>query len=205
MNDQHESQYFESALSMEAAEAPAVPANSEESPSVDVILISSGEGDHAAGSSQGEEELSESAVSHKRRTKSYALDEEQESKRPKRVDKEYIPLEESSSEEGELSEHSDHDSPIQSPVAEFNEAELLPEYAVEDSAFFKTCKKALSNLKRTLKKAMEKDEFDHIYPLYKIDDDLTEEFVAFVSETLIDWEKFEAPTHEVRAKVKPTE
>lgn len=202
MNDQHESQYFESQLSMEPI-AAATPANSEEER--EVILISSGEVEHAAGSSQGEEILSESSATPKRRSKSYVLDDEQESKRPKREDKEFIPLQDSSSEEGEISEVSDHDSPLASPVAELNDAELLPEYAVEDSAFFKTCKKQLVSLKKALKRAIAKDQFDHIYPLYKIDDDLTEEFVAFVSETLIDWEKFEPPTHEVRVKVKPTE
>jgi hypothetical protein len=174
----HESQFFESQLSVDIPE-PEPAASAEEEDSA-----------HAAGSSQPEEHSSDS---HKRRTTSTPVEDEQESKRVKKVDEEYEPpLSSSSSEEGEISVASDSDSPMEY-VTLFEGGESAEDnanIAYEDSAFFQECRKGLIALKTRLTKAMKKDEFDHVYPMFKVDDDLTDEFVSFVAETLIDWQKF---------------
>ncbi len=174
----HESQFFESQLSVGIPE-PEPAASAEEDSA------------NGAGSSQPEEH---SSGSPKRRTPSTPVEEEQESKRVKKVDEEYEPpSSSSSSEEGEISAASENDSPMEC-VTLFEGADSAEDnanLAYEDSAFFDECRKGLIALKTRLTKAMKKDEFDHIYPMFKVDDDLTDEFVSFVAETLIDWQKFE--------------
>lgn len=170
----HESQFFDSQLSVDIHE-PEPAASAEE------------ESSHGAGSSQHEDASPESP---KRRTPSTPV-EEQGSKRVKKVDLEYTPPSSSSSEEGEISAVSDNDSPLEvSGLFESKDPEEDANLAYEDSNFYQECRKGLIALKSRLTKAMKKDEFAHVYPMFKVDDDLTEEFVSFIAETLIDWQKF---------------
>ena len=169
----HETHFFESQLSLDLHE-PEPAASAEE------------ESSHGAGSSQPE---ADSAESPKRRAPSSPV-EEHESKRVKKVDEEYEPPSSSSSEEGEISAASDNDEPVEVTLFEGQDPEENANLAYEDSAFFQECRKGLIALKSRLTKAMKKDEFDHVYPMFKVDDDLTDEFVSFVAETLIDWQKF---------------
>ena len=179
---EHESQYFEDPVSV--TPFAAEPAASAE------------EAISGAGSSQPDEpqEASEHSSSPKRNSPASPV-KEQESKRVKKLDESFSPAEESSSsEEGEISAASDSDEPIEDPklfdgaAADDDDVQNL---AYEDSEFFEACKKGLSALKGRLTKAMNADKFDYIYPFYKIDDDLADDFVSWCAENMIDWEKFE--------------
>lgn len=178
MQDSHEAQFFDSQLPGDIHE-PEPAASAEEDSS------------HAAGSSQPEEDAAESP---KRRAHPSPVDflGLHEPKRVKRVDEEYEPLSSSSSEEGEISAASDNDEPLEaSGLFEGKDPEENANLAYEDSAFFDECRKGLIALKSRLTKAMKKDEFDNVYPMYKVDDDFVDDFVSYIAENLIDWQKFE--------------
>lgn len=175
---EHESQYFEDPVSVTLFSAEPAASAEEEVP--------------AAGSSQPQD-ASEHSSSPKRNSPASSV-EEPESKRPRKLDESFSPNEESSSsEEGELSVVSDNDEPIEDPkLFEGQDADDdVANLAYEDSEFFEACKKGLSALKGRLTKAMNADKFDYIYPFYKIDDDLADDFVSWCAENMIDWEKFE--------------
>lgn len=175
---EHESLYFEDPVSVTLFSAEPAASAEEEVP--------------AAGSSQPQD-ASEHSSSPKRNSPASSV-EEPESKRVRKLDESFSPEEEesSSSEEGELSVVSDNDEPIEDPnLFEGVDTDDVQNLAYEDSAFFETCKKGLSALKGRLTKAMNKDEFDYVYPFYTIDDELTDDFVGWCIDNMIDWEKFE--------------
>lgn len=176
---EYESQFFEDPVSVTPFSAEPAASAEEEVP--------------AAGSSQPED-ASEHSSSPKRNSPASPV-EQQESKRVKKLDESFSPESESSSssEEGELSAASDNDEPIEDPklFEGHDEDDDVANLAYEDSEFFEACKKGLSALKGRLTKAMNADKFDYIYPFYKVDDDLADDFVSWCAENMIDWEKFE--------------
>lgn len=85
---------------------------------------------------------------------------------------------------------SEDDGPEESEPSAEEAAEEVYEHAYQDEGLIKALHQGLIALKAGLTRKAE--TFSESYTFFKIDDEITDDFVGWVCENFIDWEKFEA-------------
>ena len=105
----------------------------------------------------------------------------------------------SSESDGSISSGvSDNDAPESvSEPADDTPAEEIYEHAYQDEGLVQALHQGLIALKASLTRKAA--NFEHAYTFFKVDEEVTDDFVGWVCENFIDWEKF-APSEEEKSK-----